>query len=141
MISGLDDLANRCADYKKMGCRFAKWRCPLKIGENKPSVQAINDTAQVLARYASICQSQGLVPIVEPDVLLDGEMKWNIFIIREHPFKKLGKRYKLLDWMTITYLGNILVGHILSINDTSQVLARYASICQSQGLVPNVDLT
>lgn len=70
---GLDNLATRCAEYKKQGCKFAKWRCPLKIGENIPSVQAFNDTAQVLARYASICQSQGLVPIVEPDVLLDGD--------------------------------------------------------------------
>ncbi|KAG6463384.1 hypothetical protein O3G_MSEX013842 [Manduca sexta] len=70
---GLDDLAQRCAEYKKQGCRFAKWRCPLKISDNTPSVQAINDMAQVLARYASICQSQGLVPIVEPDVLLDGD--------------------------------------------------------------------
>ncbi|CAH1641045.1 unnamed protein product [Spodoptera littoralis] len=70
---GLDNLASRCAEYKKQGCRFAKWRCPLRIGENIPSVQAINDTAQVLARYAAVCQSQGLVPIVEPDVLLDGD--------------------------------------------------------------------
>ncbi|XP_063832799.1 fructose-bisphosphate aldolase-like [Ostrinia nubilalis] len=70
---GLDDLATRCAEYKKQGCRFAKWRCPLKIGTHTPSDQAINDTAHILARYASICQSQGLVPIVEPDVLLDGD--------------------------------------------------------------------
>ncbi|KAM3963798.1 fructose-bisphosphate aldolase-like [Aphomia sociella] len=70
---GLDDLAKRCAEYKKQGCRFAKWRCPLKIGERTPSVQAVQDMAQVLARYASICQSEGLVPIVEPDVLLDGD--------------------------------------------------------------------
>ncbi|XP_053617524.1 fructose-bisphosphate aldolase-like [Plodia interpunctella] len=69
---GLDDLGKRCAEYKKQGCRFAKWRCPLKIGERTPSVQAVQDMAQVLARYASICQSEGLVPIVEPDVLLDG---------------------------------------------------------------------
>lgn len=70
---GLDDLGKRCAEYKKQGCRFAKWRCPLKISETTPSVQAINDMAQVLGRYASICQSEGLVPIVEPDVLLDGD--------------------------------------------------------------------
>ncbi|CAH0713561.1 unnamed protein product, partial [Brenthis ino] len=70
---GLDNLAQRCAEYKKQGCRFAKWRCPLKIGQNTPSIQAIQDTGNVLARYASICQSQGLVPIVEPDVLLDGD--------------------------------------------------------------------
>ncbi|GBP23866.1 Fructose-bisphosphate aldolase [Eumeta japonica] len=70
---GLDDLADRCAQYKRAGCRFAKWRCPLKIGENTPSPRAISDTAHILARYASICQSQGLVPIVEPDILLDGD--------------------------------------------------------------------
>ncbi|XP_059048239.1 fructose-bisphosphate aldolase-like isoform X2 [Achroia grisella] len=69
---GLDDLAKRCTEYRKQGCRFAKWRCPLKISERTPSVQAVQDMAQVLARYASICQSEGLVPIVEPDVLLDG---------------------------------------------------------------------
>lgn len=73
MVPGLDDLAKRCAEYKKQGCRFAKWRAPLKIGDHTPSVQAIQDTAQVLARYASICQSEGLVPIVEPDILLDGK--------------------------------------------------------------------
>ncbi|CAG4932128.1 unnamed protein product [Colias eurytheme] len=70
---GLDDLAKRCAEYKKQGCRFAKWRCPLRISDRTPSVLAIEDTARVLARYASICQSEGLVPIVEPDVLLDGD--------------------------------------------------------------------
>ncbi|XP_063628780.1 fructose-bisphosphate aldolase-like [Cydia splendana] len=70
---GLDDLNKRCAVYKKHGCRFAKWRCPLKIGQHTPSVQAINDMANVLARYAAVCQSEGLVPIVEPDVLLDGD--------------------------------------------------------------------
>lgn len=75
MVPGLDDLAKRCAEYKKQGCRFAKWRAPVKIGDHRPSVQAIQDTAQVLARYASICQSEGLVPIVEPDVLLDGKCR------------------------------------------------------------------
>ncbi|XP_050353376.1 fructose-bisphosphate aldolase-like isoform X1 [Nymphalis io] len=70
---GLDDLAKRCAEYEKRGCKFAKWRCPLKIGQRTPSMLAIQDTANVLARYASVCQSQGLVPIVEPDVLLDGD--------------------------------------------------------------------
>ncbi|KOB74721.1 Fructose-bisphosphate aldolase [Operophtera brumata] len=63
---GLDDLAKRCAEYRSRGCRFAKWRAPVKIGDSTPSVQAIQDTATVLARYASICQSEGLVPIVTP---------------------------------------------------------------------------
>lgn len=70
---GLDDLAARCAQYKKDGCDFAKWRCVLKIGKNTPSYQAILENANVLARYASICQSQGIVPIVEPEVLPDGD--------------------------------------------------------------------
>lgn len=70
---GLDQLAQRCAAYKKAGCDFAKWRCVLKIGKNTPSYQAILENANVLARYASICQSQGIVPIVEPEILPDGE--------------------------------------------------------------------
>lgn len=70
---GLDDLAARCAQYKKDGCDFAKWRSVLKIGKNTPSYQAILENANVLARYASICQSQGIVPIVEPEVLPDGD--------------------------------------------------------------------
>ncbi|XP_052751878.1 fructose-bisphosphate aldolase-like isoform X1 [Galleria mellonella] len=70
---GLDDLAQRCAQYKKDGCQFAKWRCVLKIGKNTPSYQAILENANVLARYASICQTQRIVPIVEPEVLPDGE--------------------------------------------------------------------
>merc|ERR1712121_251247 len=69
---GLDDLSQRCAQYKKDGCQFAKWRCTLKIGENTPSYQALMENANVLARYASICQMNGLVPIVEPEVLMDG---------------------------------------------------------------------
>lgn len=70
---GLDDLAARCAQYKKDGCDFAKWRCVLKIGKNTPSYQAIMENANVLARYASICQSQRIVPIVEPEILPDGD--------------------------------------------------------------------
>jgi fructose-bisphosphate aldolase class I len=70
---GLDDLAGRCAKYYAEGARFAKWRCVLKIGANEPSQLAIDENAQVLARYASICQANGLVPIVEPEILMDGE--------------------------------------------------------------------
>jgi len=70
---GLDDLSQRCAQYKKDGCDFAKWRCVLKIGTNTPSYQSMLENANVLARYASICQMNGLVPIVEPEVLPDGD--------------------------------------------------------------------
>lgn len=69
---GLDGLAERCAQYRKAGAQFAKWRCVLKIGELTPSPLAIHENAEVLARYASICQQNGLVPIVEPEILTDG---------------------------------------------------------------------
>ena len=70
---GLDGLGERCAQYKADGCDFAKWRCVLKITENTPSQLAINENANVLARYASICQMNGIVPIVEPEILPDGK--------------------------------------------------------------------
>lgn len=70
---GLDGLAERCAQYKKDGCDFAKWRCVLKITEHTPSELAMKENANVLARYATICQANGLVPIVEPEVLVDGD--------------------------------------------------------------------
>lgn len=70
---GLDGLNERCAQYYKDGCRFAKWRCVLKITSHNPSYQAMVENANVLARYASICQQNGLVPIVEPEILPDGD--------------------------------------------------------------------
>ncbi|KAK6743736.1 hypothetical protein RB195_010810 [Necator americanus] len=70
---GLDNLAQRAAAFKKGGCGFAKWRCVLTIGPHTPSYLGMLENANVLARYASICQSAGLVPIVEPEVLCDGD--------------------------------------------------------------------
>jgi len=70
---GLDDLDARCAKYKKDGADFAKWRCALKIGKGMPSQLAILENANVLARYASVCQQNGIVPIVEPEILPDGD--------------------------------------------------------------------
>ena len=71
---GIDDLDVRAAEYYALGARFAKWRAVLKIDVAKglPSVVAITENAHNLARYASICQDNGLVPIVEPEVLCDG---------------------------------------------------------------------
>ncbi|XP_015970427.1 fructose-bisphosphate aldolase 6, cytosolic [Arachis duranensis] len=69
---GLDGLGQRCAKYYEAGARFAKWRAVLKIGPNEPSELAIHENAYGLARYAAICQENGLVPIVEPEILVDG---------------------------------------------------------------------
>jgi fructose-bisphosphate aldolase class I len=70
--TGLDGLADRCKKYYEKGARFAKWRAVLKIGDGRPTQLSIQENAHTLARYAAICQENGLVPIVEPEILTDG---------------------------------------------------------------------
>ncbi|PRW44409.1 fructose-1,6-bisphosphate aldolase [Chlorella sorokiniana] len=70
---GLEGLAAACAEYASAGARFAKWRAALKVGGGCPSEKAIEENAAQLAEYAAICQAQGLVPIVEPELLIDGD--------------------------------------------------------------------
>jgi len=72
ITEGLDGLRERCSEYFSMGARFAKWRAVIKIGENMPSPACISTNSHALARYAAICQEQGLVPIIEPEVLIEG---------------------------------------------------------------------
>jgi fructose-bisphosphate aldolase class I len=71
VTEGLDNLPKRCAEYVKMGAKFAKWRAVINIGKDIPSSGCIAANAHALARYAAICQAAGLVPIVEPEVLMD----------------------------------------------------------------------
>ena len=72
VTEGLDGLRERCQEYVSLGARFAKWRAVIKIGPDIPSEHCIALNAHALARYASLCQESGLVPIVEPEVLMDG---------------------------------------------------------------------
>ncbi len=72
VTEGLDGLRDRIAEYYQMGARFAKWRAVITIGEGIPSWGCIEANAHGLARYAQLCQEGGLVPIVEPEVLIDG---------------------------------------------------------------------
>lgn len=73
ITEGLDGLRERLADYARMGARFAKWRTVIALGGEIPSRGCIEANAHVLARYAALCQEAGLVPVVEPEVLMDGE--------------------------------------------------------------------
>lgn len=73
VTEGLDGLSKRLDEYFKMGCRFAKWRAVITIGQNMPSAACLHANAEVLARYAAACQAAGIVPMIEPEVLLDGE--------------------------------------------------------------------
>jgi fructose-bisphosphate aldolase class I len=71
ITEGLDNLPKRCAEYVKLGAKFAKWRAVINIGKDIPSSTCITANAHALARYAAICQAAGLVPIVEPEVIMD----------------------------------------------------------------------
>ena len=72
VTEGLDGLRDRLSEYRDMGARFAKWRAVIHISDTLPSYACINANAHALARYAALCQEQNLVPIVEPEVLMDG---------------------------------------------------------------------
>jgi len=73
VTEGLDGLRARLVEYRDLGARFAKWRAVIDIGSGVPSQYCLNVNAQGLARYASLCQEEGIVPIVEPEVLMDGD--------------------------------------------------------------------
>ena len=73
LTEGLDGLRDRLDEYAQMGLRFAKWRAVITIGDGLPSMDCIEANADALASYSKLCQEAGLVPIVEPEVLMDGE--------------------------------------------------------------------
>jgi fructose-bisphosphate aldolase class I len=72
ITEGLDGLRERLAEYARMGARFAKWRAVIGVGEDIPTRGCVEANAQALARYAALCQEAGLVPVVEPEVLMEG---------------------------------------------------------------------
>ena len=72
VTEGLDGLRERLTEYRELGARFGKWRAPINVGEGLPTQSAIDANAHALARYAALCQEVGLVPIVEPEILMEG---------------------------------------------------------------------
>lgn len=73
ITEGLDNLRNRLSEYHELGARFAKWRAVITIGDGTPTDACIHANAHALARYSALCQEAGLVPIVEPEILMDGD--------------------------------------------------------------------
>lgn len=73
VTEGLDGLRDRLSEYRELGAKFAKWRAVITIGDGLPSRFCMEANAQALARYAALCQEAGIVPIVEPEVLMDGD--------------------------------------------------------------------
>jgi fructose-bisphosphate aldolase, class I len=72
VTEGLDGLRDRLQEYLALGARFAKWRAVIRVSDHLPTDTCVEVNAQALGRYAALCQEQGLVPIVEPEVLMDG---------------------------------------------------------------------
>lgn len=103
---GLTDLDARCKKYYEAGCRFAKWRAVLKIQNNQISEQSINETAYTLARYAAICQDNGLAPIVEPEILMDGPH--SLAVCQHWTEKTLSAVYRELNKQNVLLEGSLL---------------------------------
>ncbi|PAA61011.1 hypothetical protein BOX15_Mlig029764g2 [Macrostomum lignano] len=139
---GLDGLSERCAQYKKDGAQFAKWRCVLKIGPNTPSYQAMLENANVLARYASICQQNGLVPIVEPEVLQDGDH--DLATAQKVTEQVLAFTYKALADHHVYLEGTLLkpnmvtCGQACPVRNTPQQVAEATVTALSRGVPPAV---
>lgn len=109
VTQGIDDMDARCAKYYAQGARFAKWRAVLHIKDAigaTPSLVAIDENAQTLARYASICQANGLVPIVEPEVLMDGDFSIEVAAVATE--KVLAAVYKALSDHHVLLEGTLL---------------------------------
>ena len=103
ITEGLDGLRERLKDYYALGARFAKWRAVIDIGPMSPSWNCIHANAQALARYAALCQEQGIVPIVEPEVLMDGP-------IATHDIDVC---YGATEWILKTVFQELYVAHVV----------------------------
>lgn len=125
---GLDSLGARCAKYYEAGARFAKWRAVLKIGPTEPSELSIQQNAQGLARYAIICQENGLAPIVEPEILTDGSH--DIKTCAAMTEKVLAAVYKALNDQHVLLEGTLLKPNMVTPGSDSpkvaaEVIAEY----------------
>jgi fructose-bisphosphate aldolase class I len=103
---GLDGLQERCDEYVRLGARFAKWRAVITIGAGIPTEACLRANAHALARYAAICQEAGLVPIVEPEVLMDADN--SIEVCFEVTMRTLRAQYEALDEQGVALEGTLL---------------------------------
>jgi len=129
VTQGMDDLDARCAKYYAQGARFAKWRAVLHIKDcvgATPSQVAIDENAQTLARYASICQQNGLVPIVEPEVLMDGDFP--IEVAAACTEKVIAACYKAMSDHHVMLEGSLLKPNMVRSGSDAAVQATAAQI-------------
>lgn len=130
VTQGLDDLGKRCAKYYAQGARFAKWRGVIVIKDSgAPSDLAIHENVHALARYASICQANGLVPIVEPEVLMDGTH--TIERAAEVTQKVLAAQYAALAQHHVLLEGTLLKPNMVRAGETSGKACSAADIARA----------
>ena len=103
---GLDGLDERCKEYEALGAKFTKWRAVINIGESIPSEDCVNDNMFSLAKYASIAQKNNMVPIVEPEIIMDGSH--SIEQCYDVTEKVLLKLFELLDKENVNIKGTLL---------------------------------
>jgi len=106
VTQGLDGLNERCSEYEKIGAKFAKWRAVINIGEGIPTEDCINQNMEALAKYAKIVQENKMVPIVEPEVLMDGHH--SIERCLEVTSKTLSTLFSYLDEHGVNIKGTLL---------------------------------
>src|SRR5436190_826708 len=106
ITEGLDGLRERLVKYRDAGARFAKWRAVITIGNGIPTDYCIHTNAHALARYAMLCQEADIVPIVEPEVLMDGDNTWEVCAkvtdwTLEAVFHELHRQHVLLEGIVL----------------------------------------
>jgi fructose-bisphosphate aldolase class I len=127
---GIDDLHKRCQTYYAAGARFAKWRAVISIKDNgAPSELAIQENVQGLARYAAICQMNGLVPIVEPEVLMDGTH--SVERAAEVTQRVLAAQYKALAEHHILLEGTLLKPNMVRAGEAGKLPCTNADIARA----------
>ena len=129
ITEGLDGLSERMEEYKKLGAKFAKWRAVITIGNKMPSMACMIANSHALARYASICQEYDIVPIVEPEVLMDGEH--DIKRCFEVTNEMQSTLFEELDKLNIINSGIILKPNMVTPGSTCEKKASAEEIAES----------
>ncbi len=129
VTEGLDGLRERVAEYVELGAKFAKWRAVINIGsDGRPSHTSIHSNAHALARYAAICQEGGLVPIVEPEVLMDGDHDIDkCYAVTEWALKEL---YQELFYAKVELEGTILKPNMVISGTEAQTRAGVEEVAE-----------
>src|ERR1700684_4364318 len=128
ITEGLDGLRERLAEYRGLGAKFAKWRAVIDIGAGIPSYNCISANAHALARYAALCQDEGIVPIVEPEVLMDGDHDIDrCYQITEWTLKTV---FEQLYYARVALEGMVLKPNMIVSGKTSGTLASVGEVAE-----------